>query len=99
MGATAEKTHFLVQMGSKGRVVLPVEVREALDLKIAPTGLTKEGERLLLTLEPEGRIRVKPLRKVVEESYGILGHLAPGVSLVEELIRERREEARKEEAE
>ncbi len=91
MGSTAEKTHFLVQVGSKGRVVLPAEVREALDLK--------EGERLLLTLEPEGGIRVEPLRKVVEETYGILGHLAPGVSLVEELIRERREEARKEEAE
>ncbi|WP_243031774.1 AbrB/MazE/SpoVT family DNA-binding domain-containing protein [Thermus altitudinis] len=91
MGATTEKTHFLVQVGSKGRVVLPAEVREALHLK--------EGERLLLTLEPEGGIRVEPLRKVVEETYGILGHLAPGVSLVEELIRERREEARKEEAE
>ncbi|WP_423247874.1 AbrB/MazE/SpoVT family DNA-binding domain-containing protein, partial [Thermus altitudinis] len=39
MGSTAEKTHFLVQVGSKGRVVLPAEVREVLDLKIAPTGL------------------------------------------------------------
>ena len=36
---------------------------------------------------------------MVGETYGILGHLAPGVNLVEELIRERREEARKEEAE
>ncbi|WP_243028717.1 AbrB/MazE/SpoVT family DNA-binding domain-containing protein [Thermus albus] len=91
MGASAEKTHFLVQVGSKGRVVLPAEVREALDLM--------EGERLLLTLEPEGGIRVEPLRKVVEETYGILGHLAPGMSLVEELIRDLWEEAWKEEAE
>lgn len=40
------------------------------------------------------------MRKVVEEVYGLYKDLVPpGVSLVEELIRERREEARREELE
>ena len=91
MAEVAEKTHYVVQVGSKGRVVLPAEVREALGLR--------EGERLLFTVEPEGTVRVEPLRKVVEEVYGLFRNLAPGVSLVEELIRERREEARREELE
>lgn len=41
----------------------------------------------------------KDLGKAVEETHGILAHLGPEVSLVEELIQERREEARKEEEE
>ena len=53
VGNAVGKTHSVVQLGSKGRVVLPAEVCEALALKlaptgltkIAPTGLTKEGER------------------------------------------------------
>lgn len=84
-----KKTHYVVQVGSKGRVVLPAEVREAWGLR--------EGERLLLSVEPEGTVRVEPLRKVVEEVYGLFRNVAPGVSWVEELLQERREEARREE--
>ncbi|WP_105318329.1 AbrB/MazE/SpoVT family DNA-binding domain-containing protein [Thermus tenuipuniceus] len=89
MVGAKKKAHYVVQVGSKGRVVLPAEVREALGLR--------EGERLLSTVEPEGTVRVEPLRKAVEEVYGLFRNVAPGVSLVEELIRERREEARREE--
>ncbi|TBH21194.1 MULTISPECIES: AbrB/MazE/SpoVT family DNA-binding domain-containing protein [Thermus] len=92
MGQVLEKTHYVLQVGSKGRVVLPAEVRAALGVG--------EGERLLLTLESDGTVSLKPMRKVVEEVYGLYKDLVPpGVSLVEELIRERREEARREELE
>ncbi|MDM7324086.1 MAG: AbrB/MazE/SpoVT family DNA-binding domain-containing protein [Thermus sp.] len=91
MGATAEKTHFTVQLGSKGRVVLPAEVREALGLK--------EGERLLLRQGPEGTLELVSFRQIARRARGLWRNLAPGESLVEELIRDRREEARREEAE
>ena len=91
MGATAEKTYFVVQLGSKGRVVLPAEAREALDIK--------EGERLLLRQRPEGTLELLSFRQIARRARGLWRNLAPGESLVKELIRNRREEARREEAE
>ncbi|HAR69473.1 MAG TPA: AbrB family transcriptional regulator [Thermus scotoductus] len=91
MGEVSDKTHYVVQVGSKGRVVLPAEVREALGLR--------EGDRLLLRWREEGILELVSFREVAHRARGLLKGLAPGVNLVDELIRDRREEARKEDLE
>ncbi|WP_114313194.1 AbrB/MazE/SpoVT family DNA-binding domain-containing protein [Thermus caldifontis] len=91
MAQVAEKTQFVVLVGSKGRVVLPAEVREALGLK--------EGDPILLRRRQDGSFELVSFRQVAHRARGLLKGLSPGVSLVDELIRERREEARREELE
>ena len=84
VGNTVGETHFVVRLEAKGRVVLPAEVRKALDLK--------EGERLLLRLRSEGSLELLSFRQIARRVRGLWRNLAPGESLVEELIRDRREE-------
>jgi AbrB family looped-hinge helix DNA binding protein len=82
---------YRVQMGERGRVVLPAPVRRALGL--AP------GDRLILTVEPDGAVRMVSAREVAGRLRGLLRDVAPGRSLVDELLAERRAEARREDAE
>lgn len=46
----------------------------------------------------KARLVVKRRRKAAERLRGMFAHIAPGVSLVDELIADRRAEAREEEA-
>jgi len=82
---------FMVAVADRGRVVLPAEVRERLNIKA--------GDRLTLRLEPDGTIRLQTAAVFARSLVGIFKHLAPGRSLVDELIAERRREAAKEEKE
>lgn len=75
-------------LGARGRVVLPSSVRRRLDLR--------DGDRLVLTVEPDGILRLTSLRRQAERLQGVYRHVAPGVRLADELIRERREEAARE---
>ena len=87
--ATAPVEHYSVRLGNRGRLVLPSKLRQKLRLK--------DGDRLLLTVQPDGTVRLASARDVVERTAGCWKHLVlPGVSLVDELIRERREDARRE---
>ena len=79
---------YTLHLGARGRLVLPASLRERL-------GLT-EGDRLILTLEADGILRMVSLRDQVRKLQGIFKNIAPEVSLAEELIQERREEARQE---
>jgi AbrB family looped-hinge helix DNA binding protein len=79
---------FIVTLGERGRLVIPAELRHQLGLE--------PGDRLILRLDPAGGIRVMTQREVAHRFAGILKDLAPGRSLVDELIAERREEARHE---
>ena len=79
---------YAVSVGARGRVVLPAPVRARLGLR--------EGDRLVLTVEEDGVLRVVSLRDQVEAAKGLYGHVAGGASLVGELIRERRREAERE---
>lgn len=89
MRPVLEKAHYVLQVGSKGRVVLPAEVRAALGLQ--------EGDRLVVRLREDGVLELLSFREVARRVRGLYKDLvSPGVSLVEELIQERREEARKE---
>ena len=79
---------YTVTLGERGRLVLPAALRRRLDLK--------PGDRLIVTLDEEGGFRVVSARELAERLHGIYRDIAPGRSLVDELIAERREEARRE---
>ncbi len=79
------REQFALHLGARGRLVLPAPIRKRLGLK--------EGDRLVLTLEPDGTLRLTSLREQVKKLRGLLKDLAPGRSLVDELIRDRRAEA------
>jgi AbrB family looped-hinge helix DNA binding protein len=77
-----------VSLGARGRLVLPAPVRERLNLH--------EGDRLVLAVEADGSMRLTSLRHQVRRLQGAYQHLAPEVSLVDQLITERRQEAARE---
>ena len=81
---------YMVTLGDRGRLVLPSELRKRLDLH--------PGDRLLVTVDDEGGFRVVSGREVARRAFGLYRDLAPGRSLADELIAERREEARREDA-
>lgn len=77
-----------VRVDSAGRVVIPAEVRQHLGIE--------SGQELILCEEPQG-IRLQTFRqavKAVQEAFA--PYRVPGVSVVDELIREREAEARRE---
>ena len=80
--------HVEIVLGPQGRIVIPARMRRALGLK--------PGDRMTAALEDD--------RLVLERREVVLGRLQaafaavvpPGVSLVDELIKERRAEASRE---
>lgn len=71
-----------------GRVVIPAKLREALGIKIGESvTLRVEGNTLELSTQKEALRRIREL---------VRKHVPPDVSLVDEFIEERREEARNE---
>jgi AbrB family looped-hinge helix DNA binding protein len=81
--------HISVSVGRQGRIVIPARVR-------AELGVT-EGDRLDLRVT-RGRIELVPERAKVERLRGVFADLAPNGGVVDELLAERREEARREDA-
>jgi AbrB family looped-hinge helix DNA binding protein len=80
--------NYPLHLGDRGRLVLPAEVRRRLDLK--------DGERLILTVEEDGSLRLVSARMLARQLKGLFRELSPGVDLAEELIAERRAEATRE---
>ena len=77
-----------VTVGPQGRVVIPAHLRT--ELGIAP------GDDLVVRVE-DSRLIMESRRSVVRSLRGCLAHTKkPGESVVDELIAERREEARRE---
>ena len=74
-------------MGPQGRIVIPAQFREALD--ICP------GETLIARVE-DGRLVLETRERIVARIRETFARVPDGVSLVDELISERREEARRE---
>ena len=80
--------HETVRMSENGRVVIPAEVRKQL-------GLTA-GELLTLTVE-EGSLRLMTRRARIRAAQAsVARYISPGRRLEDELIAERRKEARRE---
>ena len=75
------------KLGQGGRIVLPAEFREALGVKV--------GDELILSLKDD-EIHVFTRRAAIKRAQGMLKHIAPGRSLADELIQERRAEAARE---
>ncbi len=85
---TMEQPVRVVTLGPQGRLVVPAPLREAMGLK--------EGDQLVTGIE-DGRLvmetRANVLRRLQEH---LKATAPPGASLVDELIADRREEARTE---
>lgn len=79
---------YTITLGERGRLVLPARLRQRLELQ--------PGDRLIITTDAEGGLRAVSAREQAERLHGLYRDLAPGRSLVDELIAERREEARRE---
>ena len=89
-GILRERWHMdniKTKLGQGGRIVLPAEFREALGVNI--------GDELILSLKDD-EVRVYTRRAAIKRAQGMLKHIAPGRSLVDELIQERRAEAARE---
>lgn len=79
-----------VVLGDRGRIVLPAELRKELELE--------PGCRFAVDTEQDGTIRLRTYAAIARASMGMLADLAPpDKSLVDELIAERRLEAKREE--
>ena len=74
-----------VRMGRQGRVVIPAELRA--ELGVEP------GDRLVAFVE-NGRLIIQTWEQTERELHEMVAHVK--VSLVDELIRERRREAARE---
>lgn len=82
-------TEHKVVVGDRGRLVLPAEVRAAMDLK--------PGTPMLLSAEADGSLRLRPYRGIADGNRGMLSDIAPAdESLVDGLLAERRREAARE---
>ncbi|HEX6032019.1 MAG TPA: AbrB/MazE/SpoVT family DNA-binding domain-containing protein [Tepidiformaceae bacterium] len=75
----------ITRIGKGGRLVIPAEARKRLDLR--------EGEKVMVEVR-DGELRVYSVREGIRRAQEIVARYVPaGVSLVDELLRERREEA------
>jgi AbrB family looped-hinge helix DNA binding protein len=77
-----------VSVGPQGRIVIPSDIRRKLE--IAP------GDVLIARVE-DGRLVLEKRETVLQRLRQRFAHIPPGVSLADELISERRAEARREE--
>ena len=78
---------LMAKIDQAGRLVLPAKFRKAMGVK--------PGDELILRLE-DGELRIFTRRQAIKRAQGMLKHIAPGRSLSEELIQERRAEAARE---
>ncbi len=80
--------NFSLNLGDRGRLVLPAEIRSKMGLN--------QGDRLLGTLEPNGSLRLTPYQTLAEAGVGMFADVAPERRLTDELRDERRREAARE---
>lgn len=89
MWHTVDMSHvrYTVQLGERGRLVLPAPLRRELGLE--------EGAHLVLELEGNS-VRLVSARDVVDGARGLLADEESERDLVDELLAERRDEAARE---
>jgi AbrB family looped-hinge helix DNA binding protein len=76
------------RVNNNGRLVIPAQFREALGIKA--------GDFVVVRLEDD-ELRVMTIKRRIQRAQQIVRkYIKPGVSLVDELLAERRAEARKE---
>ncbi|WP_066380943.1 AbrB/MazE/SpoVT family DNA-binding domain-containing protein [Anabaena sp. CA = ATCC 33047] len=77
--------HYTVDIEAEGRLTLPKEIQQKLNLE--------SGDRLILTLQDNGKLQLVSLKQQVKKLRGLLKDKSPDINLVNELIQERRLEA------
>ena len=70
---------MLATLTSKGQITLPKEIRDALDLDA--------GTKLDFSIEPDGTLRVRPLKRSVSSIVGLLQSAGAKAATVDELSR------------
>lgn len=81
---------FTLEVKENGRIFLPVAFRQSMGVH--------SGDRLIARVTEKGKAELVTASHAVASTRGIFAHLAPeGLSMVDELIRERREEVAREE--
>ena len=75
---------YILDIEPEGRLTLPQEIQEILNLEL--------GDRLILTLENNGKLQLVSLKQQVKKLRGLLKDKSPDRNLVDELITERRQE-------
>ena len=83
----AEKKPSEVRVGPQGRLVIPASLRRELGIVI--------GEKLIARAK-DGQLVLERPEMVVERLKSTFDNLPAGVSLVDELVAERKEEASRE---
>lgn len=80
---------FTLEVKENGRVFLPVAFRQSMGVQ--------SGDRLIARVTEKGKAELVTAGHAIASARGMFAHLAPeGVSMVDELIQERREEAARE---
>ncbi len=77
-----------IELHENGQINLPDQICQRLNWN--------PGDRLILTLETDGNLRLNRLQAQIQKLQGIFKDLAPGVSLADELIHDRRQAANQE---
>ena len=81
-------TESFARVNQNGRVVIPASYRKALGIKA--------GDEVILRME-DGELRITTMKRRVERAQRrVRKYVKPSVSLVDELIAERREAAKRE---
>jgi AbrB family looped-hinge helix DNA binding protein len=84
----AAKTETFVSINENGRLVIPALYRKALGIKA--------GDQVVLWMEDD-ELRITTMKRRIERAQRLVRkYVKPGVSLVDELIAERREAAKRE---
>jgi len=82
------KQEARARVNENGRVVIPAALRKALGINI--------GDQVVLRVEDD-ELRISTLQRRIERAQRLVRqHVKPGTSLVDELIAERREAAKRE---
>ncbi len=81
-------TETRTRLNQNGRVVIPASYRKALGVK--------PGDEVILRMEDD-ELRITTMKRKIERArQRVRKYIKPGVSLVDELIAERREAAKRE---
>jgi AbrB family looped-hinge helix DNA binding protein len=82
------KQEFRTRINENGRVVIPAAFRKAMGIDA--------GDEVVLRIEDD-ELRISTLKRRIERAQRLVRqHVKPGISLVDELIAERREAAKRE---